>query len=150
MPGLLRFFKVPEGSASLLWCVGRTPSASMQQCPTIIPGQVGTYRHLRARVTPLFTDSGQIDLCSSNCPLPVLALLPWRGQRTASVSWANKWLFLLSRHLGGADDLVNDACWRCARVIGYGHEDQRGGDRSGGGRTGLHGRDGGLEVRVGV
>ena len=33
MPGLLRFFKVPEGPASPLWWVARTPFALMQQCP---------------------------------------------------------------------------------------------------------------------
>jgi hypothetical protein len=32
MPGLLWFLKVPEGSASLLWGMVRTPFASMQQC----------------------------------------------------------------------------------------------------------------------
>jgi hypothetical protein len=33
MPGLLRFSKVPEGPASLLLCMARTPFALMQQCP---------------------------------------------------------------------------------------------------------------------
>ena len=32
MPGLLRFFKVPEGPASPLWWVARTPFVLMQQC----------------------------------------------------------------------------------------------------------------------
>lgn len=32
MPGLLRFFKMPEGPASPLWWVARTPFALMQQC----------------------------------------------------------------------------------------------------------------------
>jgi len=33
MSGLLRFSKVPEGPASRLWGMPRTPFALMQQCP---------------------------------------------------------------------------------------------------------------------
>lgn len=37
MPGLLQFSKVPEGPASPLWWVARTPFALMQQCPPTPP-----------------------------------------------------------------------------------------------------------------
>jgi hypothetical protein len=33
MPDLLRFSKAPEGPASPLWDMARTPFALMQQCP---------------------------------------------------------------------------------------------------------------------